>query len=203
MAFILSEDEALKAKLSGITVSDINNLNRPVKVWFRFPEPEIRTITYPNIVIERLTYERDTEREHRGYIQLGYSPDGFPALADPTNLNTGYYTDFPIPYLFHYAVVVQTRNALHDITIQSQLAQLNFLPSRFGYLEIPEDGTIRRLDVTGPENMDTIADNKRFFRKSYLVSVSSELTLAQIDEIVRVGEVHIDLYDIDEELPGL
>lgn len=198
MAFILSEDEALKAKLEGLTVNDINNPNRPVPVWFRFPEMEARTITYPNIIIERIGLERDTDREHRGYIELGYYPDAFEQAEDPTDLDTGLFTDFPIPYLFSYAVVIQSRNILHDISLQSQLTQVQYLPSRFGYLEIPEDGTIRRLDVEGPENLDTIVDNKRLFRKAYSVSVSSELTLAEVDEIVRVTTVDLDLYDLDD-----
>lgn len=201
MAFILSEDEALKTKLQGLTVNDVNNPNRPVPVWFRLPEPEARTITYPNVVIERISYEVDHDREHRGYVQLGYTPDGFPAAADPTSLATGLYTDFPIPYLFNYAVIVQSRNVLHDISIQSQLTDLAYLPPRFGYLEIPEDGTIRRLDLLGIDNMDTIVDNKRLFRKSYTIQVSSELTLQQIDEIVAVGFVNIELYDLDEDFP--
>lgn len=197
MAFLYAEDEALKAKLQGLTVSDVNNTTRAVPVWFRYPEVEARNITYPCIIIERLGYERDSEREHRGYIQLGYSPDGFPNLADPTNLTTNLYTDFPIPYLINYAVVVMARNILHDLQVNTALTAVNKLPARFGYLEIPEDGTIRRLDlVGGPDNMDAIENNKRIFRKSYSIHVSTELTMAQIDEIVRVGTVHIDLEDI-------
>src|SRR5439155_13566416 len=110
---------------------------------------------------------------------------------------TGLFTDFPIPYLVNYAVVVMARNILHDLQINTALTKVNRLPARFGYLEIPEDGTIRRLDLlSGPENLDAIIDNKRLFRKSYNIAISTELTLAEIDQIVRVGTVHIDVEDI-------
>ncbi len=52
MPFILNEDKALKAALSGITVSDSGNPTRPVGVWFGQPDPEIRFQSYPYITID-------------------------------------------------------------------------------------------------------------------------------------------------------
>ncbi|MFZ9615384.1 MAG: hypothetical protein ACO3AG_01805, partial [Fluviibacter sp.] len=49
------------------------------------------------------------------------------------------------------------------------------LPFRFGVLEIPEDGTLRRLEHMGYTKRDTTEDGKRLFVNVFSVRVSSEL----------------------------
>ena len=52
MPFILNEEEALKSLLSGMTVSDSGNANRPVGVFYGQPDKEIRQQAYPYITID-------------------------------------------------------------------------------------------------------------------------------------------------------
>ena len=41
-SFVFAEDKALKTLLQGITVSDLKSAPRPVKVWFGYPDVELR-----------------------------------------------------------------------------------------------------------------------------------------------------------------
>lgn len=189
MPWLLAEDEALKRKLQGILVSDANapDAGRPVTVRFRLPESELGEVTYPLIVLNHLGISRDPDREIRGFpIMLPYTPEG---QQSPT------LSEWPIPYNIEYQIVVYSRKAVHDILLTAALAQMDRIPARFGYLEIPQDGTIRRLDLLEgptPEHMKD-ADGKRIFREVYRVQVSSELLPSQIEEAAQVLEVNTEL----------
>jgi len=301
MTWLLNEDAALKAKLQGLTVDDVNApLNgRPVAVRFRLPETELADMTFPCIVIEHAGISKDDEREHRGYIRLPYVPEGLdprglvplkvdvvdgvanpltlgpdelPGLtvdevlgATPTvwdigtqytsgdfvedggnyfeyvnvtpstgNLTTDgaywtqqvmddgvderltgnddidpstlpYFAEFPIPYNLDYQVTVYSRKAIHDRMLVAALAATDRVPARFGFLEIPEDGTYRRLDLIGGPNTeaDKDRDGKRIFRSTYAVRVSSELIQGAVDTYYRVLtdpdlllEYTTDTYDV-------
>ena len=56
MPYIINEDKALKALVSGITVSDSGNPTRPVGVWFGQPDNEIRQQSYPYITIDLVEF---------------------------------------------------------------------------------------------------------------------------------------------------
>lgn len=85
MPWLYNEDAALKYKLQGLTVTDANNISRPVPVRYRLPEDELATLTYPIIIIEHVGQFPDPAREHRGYIPYGYAPDlsGVTATIQP------------------------------------------------------------------------------------------------------------------------
>jgi hypothetical protein len=213
MPWLFNEDAALKAKLQGLTVADANApvSGRPVPVRFRFPETEVANISYPMVVIEHAGLERDAEREHRaGLTPLGYSPEGSPELATTDVTKMPYWVqDYPIPYNMDYQVVVYARKANHIMQLTGALAAMDRLPHRFGYLEIPEDGTIRRIDlIGGPDPTDTLdQDGKRLFRRTYLIRVSSELLQSQVYDFtnstvktvnltLKYKDFYSDTYDI-------
>ena len=215
MAWILNEDRALKLKLQGLKVTDPNAPagGRGVKVRYRLPENELADLDFPIIIIEHSGISRDPEREHRGYIQLPYAPEGFEGWwdADDTSMDpkdSPYFTDFPVPHNIDYKVTVLTRKALHLMPIISQLAQVDRLPSRFGYLEVPEDSTVRSLFNMGGPDIGTVEysygkdeDGKTLHRASYAVRVPTEITELEVENIWEtflVNAVNIDLSEYSD-----
>jgi len=169
MPFIMNEDKALKAKLSGITVADSGNSARPVGVWFGQPDKEIRYQSYPYITIDLVAVTIEKDREHRGIILLRNTPEG----ADP---NEEYRTEYPIPMSLDYQVSTWSRQPRHDRQIMAELFKTDRLPFRFGGVVVEEDNTIRRLDLLSFAKRDaTDQDGKRLFNNIYTVRISSEI----------------------------
>ena len=189
MSAILNEDKALKAKLQGITVSDSGNPARPVGVWFGQPDTEIRQQSYPYITIELVGVNEGVERAHRGWVEFNYTPEG----ADPTQTYESWY---PIPVDLQYQVTTYARQPRHDRQIMNELFKSSRLPLRFGLLLIPEDGTVRRLDVLGFIKRDTTEQDKRLFSNVFNVQISSEFLIEDLEQVYQVLEApHISLSD--------
>lgn len=172
-AFLLEEDAALKAKLTGMTVSDDRRAARPVGVWFGQPDLELRERTFPYISIELIDINESQERVMNGQPHLTYTPPGYlPAPAGSVNIADW----FPTPYDLDYQVTVWSRHPRHDRQILRDLLA-GRLPMRFGHLDMPETKRIARLDVLGgPQIADTTDENgKRLFRKVFTVRVATEL----------------------------
>ena len=167
MPFILNEDKALKKVLGGITVSDAKVSSRPVGVWFGQPDVEIRDQSYPYITIDLIDIVEERERENKGIIQIPYTPEGYTS-------GTVYKTEVPIPVAIDYQVTSYARQPLHDRGIITALLT-NILPFRYGTLEIPEDKTIRRLELLGYNKRDTTEQGKRLFVNVFTIRVSSEI----------------------------
>ncbi|ORT58168.1 hypothetical protein [Streptomyces sp. CB03238] len=182
MPWIENEDAAIKAKLQGIFVNDTNTPagGLPVDVRFRLPENELATATFPLILIERTRAEPDHQAEHRGTVVLGYTPEGQDSAST-------YLATDPIPYLIEYQVTVYARKQRHAANIAHALSGRDYLHPRWAYLEVPEDGTVRRLEVAGgPEFHDgRDAQGKRLWQVDYLIQVSAEL----LDEIAAIKPV--------------
>jgi hypothetical protein len=200
LPWLINEDRAVKAKLQGLSVTDANAPDgRPVEVRYRVPEVELAKQTFPLIVIEHAGIEKADEREHRGQVWLPYAPEGTTGWWEDGTTSydvrdSRYLVDYPIPYDIRYRISVFTRLSEHDIVLASRMAQPDKVPARFGFLEIPEDGTVRRLDLLGgPELADSRDENgKRLFRREYLISVSSEMLPAVADAYVRATSVALD-----------
>lgn len=201
MPWITNEDAALKFKLQAIYVDDENAPaeGREVPVFYEMPEVEVQDMTYPSIGIEPLGWFRDPEREHRGYIQIPYAPEGFDpwwdtSAADPEfNPNDSPYSSyFPIPYNFDYQITVFSRYQYHLTTIVSELAQYNRLHPHFAYLDIPQDGTKRSLFVNAGPYRGFAHDehNKRLLTATYNIRVCSEL-LGNIDAPPQFGGTQV------------
>jgi len=201
--WLFNEDLALKSKLQGIAVpTDVNAppTGRPVKVRYRMPNTELGELTFPHLIIEHMDILRDSSREHRGWIQLPYAPDGYEGwwgpdddVMDPTL--SPYYTEFPIPMNIRYRITLLSRGARELSAIVGRLMQIDRLPPRFGYLEVPQDGTIRTMELLdGPDiTYAKDGDDKSLHSASYIVSVATELLPQEIQQFTRVTDLHLTL----------
>lgn len=187
MPYLINEDQALKELLKGITVSDSGNPQRPVGVFYGQPDKEIRDQAFPYITIDLVGIAEDRERAHRGYITLPYTPEG----VDP---QTPYATQYPIPVTLSYQVTTFARQPRHDRQIINALFAPSRLPLRFGLLAIPEDGTVRRLDVVGFVKRDTTEQEKRLFSNVYNIQISSEFLRDELNQLYPVLEQPIITY---------
>jgi hypothetical protein len=208
MPWLRNEDSALKMKLCGLTVTDGNSPagGRTVPVRYRLPQDELADLSYPIIIIEHAGLYPAPEREHRGRIQLPYAPEGYqPWYSGPANAQVAdspYYANFPMPYNFDYVITLYARfMAQHVQPLVAQLATEPYLPAKFGYLNIPQDGTVRSMFLQGgPEfNYGKDEDGKRMFSVAYRIRVFSELVqgvqsmLSYGGTLVPVNTVDIDL----------
>lgn len=172
MPFLINEDKGLKALLAGVTVTDAKNGARPVGIWFGQPDVEIRAQSYPYLTIELIDISEAYERNNRGISELSYTPEGL----DP---ELRYLTENPIPVNLDYQVTSYTRQPIHDRQVISAMLS-NILPFRYGTLEIPEDGTLRRVELLGYAKRDTTEQGKRLFVNVFSIRVSSELFSSEI-----------------------
>lgn len=220
MPWLLNEDNALKKKLSGIRISDQsapptgdpNELpGLPVAVRFRVPENELANLTYPLIIIDPPQVNPASDREHRGRARLPYIPEGVDRDSVMTyKRSTGDYyewdpgehdfadspfvAEFPIPYNLDYQVTVYARYNAHITQIVAALARIDYLPSRYGYLEVEEDRTVRTLETIGSTGIISTkdGDDKRLFQAVYAVRVATELSLYEVSQLSRPVET-VDL----------
>lgn len=191
--FLLAEDAAIKDAVSGLTVPADREAagNIDVGVWFRWPQREYGDALFPFITIDLVGVQFDAERAHSyNYDDMHYLPDTSPVAATPVN----YRTPYPVPVKLLYLVATHTRSARHDRILLSTLLGSR-LPLRFGGLYVPQDGTIRRLDVLDiGESNDYDSLKKRVFRRMFTIGVSAEMLPEEVDATVahRVDEVIID-----------
>jgi len=196
--FLQNEDDALKLKLQGLTVSDATSdraNGRRVTVRFRNPEYEFSDTTFPLALISHTSIARDPERESRGTVRMNYAPEGYAHWEPMTDPNASpYTTETPIPVNINYGIEIFTRKQQHLIQLTNQLMGFDRLPPRLGFLAIPQDGTVRRLDILGgPEYSETKdSSGKRICVASYAVLVSSEIFLKEIETLPPVLKVLFD-----------
>jgi hypothetical protein len=188
VAFLLSEDKALREKLTGMTVTDqkADELGDPrtVGVWFGQPDQEIRSQSYPYITIDMIDMQRDVEREMRGIVTAEYLR---PAELDD---DEPFEMTLPIPVNIDYQITSYARHPRHDRAIISQLLSVK-LPIRFGILEL-DDNTVRRLDVLDVSKRDVSEQGKRLFINAITVRVSSEIAPTIFTSLQEVLSVHLD-----------
>lgn len=199
MPFLINEDAALKTMLQGITVSDAGSSARPVAVYYGQPDKEIRQQTYPYITIDLISVREDTSRMHQGAVDLTYIPEGLGVTAVDGLINR--ITNFPTPVDLYYQVSTWARQPRHDRQIAAALFSAGRLPFRFGQLDIPEDGTVRRLDMLGFSKRDTTEGGKRLFSNVYNIKISAELfpeLLAQVYTVTQDPTItmHTEMYTL-------
>jgi hypothetical protein len=183
MTFIISEDEALRNMLTGMTVSDNKNPTRPVGVWFGQPDPEIRAQSFPFITVDLIDISEARERVMAGRGEAWYLT---PEDLEP---DEGWDMFLPVPINLDYQVTTFARQPRHDRQILAQL-MANRLPLRFGSLPVVEyvteeqeggktievgQATVRRLDVLNVLKRDITESGKRMFMNVFTVRVSSEI----------------------------
>lgn len=209
MPWLYNEDAALKVKLQGLVVFDNNapSGGRPVPVRFRLPQDELANLSYPIIIIEHAGWIPDPEREHRGTnIQLPYAPEGYSQWWGPTQpadvTASPYYADFPMPYRFNYQITVYARfMTQHMRPLVAQLLTDPYLPAKFGYLNVPQDGTVRSMFLEGgpEEGYGFDEDSKRMLKTTFLVSVFSEL-VQNVQSLVPFGGTLVPVSAVNLDL---
>jgi hypothetical protein len=201
MSFILAEDAALKTFLSGITVSDEKNPNRPVQVWFGYPDVELRAQTYPYMTIELIDVRAAKERQSNGIF---YDTDNRGTVAAVAGVSYRYAT--PLPYDLVYQITSYSRHPRHDRAIITQLLQQKF-QSQYGNLDVPNELNTetakRHMFLDGFLKRDMIEEGRRLFRNAFTVRVVSEMTpLNAQNALSNVQTVQINriTYDIPDGL---
>lgn len=204
--FLLAEDAALKERLSKVSVVDDRNSERLCQVFYGYPDAEIEK-EYPFFTIDLLGIDYANYRQHsektwyysndsdfHGGSRIDYYPSeldaaGLNAMAGPNGVLT---MEQPVAIDLTYQVTSYARHPYHDRQIQAKMLRRVF-PWRRGFIEIPEDGTIRRCDLLDwrpSDFVDTEADNmKRIFRKFYTVRINSEIPTSDLGAIQKVLEV--------------
>lgn len=210
MPFLFNEDAALKYKLQGIQVYDVNNPDGlEVPVRFRLPEDELASMTYPMITIEMQNLSLATDRQFSGRGTLQYAPEGYARWWSPdaTTYNpqdSPYrYEVAPTAYNLDYRVSVYSRLVRdHLLPITSRLMQYDMLTARGAYLNVPQDGTFRQVSVMGgPKityaNVDADDNQKRFVTSTFLIRVPTEIVnkITDLSPAVyaRASQILIDL----------
>jgi hypothetical protein len=192
--FLEAEDAALKMRLSDMPVSDDKNAQRTAQVFFRHPTKETEKI-YPYVTIELLDIMHATDRQHS--FQDLYYRDGspetsnllyYPSELDEADLQAQVVADGYLatseftPVNLMYQVTAYTRSAQHDRQLtRLMLRRISPFQGR-GWIEIPEDGTIRRLDIMDWRSDDILDGEagykKRIFRKVYTMMMNAEIPTA-------------------------
>lgn len=208
MTFLISEDEALRNLLLGMTVTDQKaasegSTTRSVKVYFGQPDQEIRSQSYPYIVIDMIDISEDNLRAMRGMVKPIYmdDPETMPAVQGlnpelPYNPETNdWMIHWPIPVNIDYQVTTYSRQPRHDREILSQILYTR-IPMRFAVLE-PSDGnsegvgTVRRLDLLDISKRDVTEQGKRLFVNAFTVRVSSEIAETTYNQLYKALQVDV------------
>ena len=210
--FLLAEDAAIKNRFSGLHVSDDRQGSRPVQVFFRYPESETER-SYPFVTIEMIDIVHARNRQH-SEVSLEYAKVGTPLheksltrpnalkyfpdrISNMENVTGALSSDFIttnefVPVDILYQVSTFTRSALHDRQLSSQMLS-TIVPFRKGFIDVPEDGTIRRFDLldwTTADLLDSEAGyRKRIFRKIYTLQMSAEIPSTDMYGFQKVSSV--------------
>lgn len=202
MTFLISEDEALRDRLKGMTVSDEQNPSRPVGVWFGQPDPEIRQQSFPFVTIDLINVAENRQRVMSAQqVSPWYFEPAALTLAGQTY--DDWSMNMPIPVDLDYQVTTFSRQPRHDRQIMAQLLGKR-LPLRFGSLVVREkqtgvvggveqwDSTVRRLDLVDIAKRDSVESGKRMFMNALTVRVSSEIPTPFVERLYkRVNTIHI------------
>lgn len=203
--WLLAEDHALKMRLSDMPVSDDVESTRIAQVFYRHPSKETEKV-YPFVTIELLDISQATDRQHsmQTYYYREGDPDNstllyYPSEQDQTDLqaavgSNGFLSTSEFtPVNLMYQVTCHTRHAQHDRQLTALMMRRIFPFQGRGWVEIPEDGTIRRLDLMDWRSDDILDGEagykKRIFRKVYTVMMGSELPTADFIETKKALSV--------------
>lgn len=187
--FLIAEDEALKAFVQGMTVADEKSAaangpagtikTRPVKVWFGYPDVEVRAQEFPFVTIDLVDIVHANDRQQQGRI---FDSD----FMGTQQAETGYVYEYDLPVAFDiiYQITTHARHPRHDRAILFQM--WNKFPAKYGKLPVSNqiDTKIgwRSMFVDGYVKRDTFEDsesgNRRLLRNVFTVRVVSEMTPA-------------------------
>jgi hypothetical protein len=214
--FLLAEEEALKAKLTKIYVSDPNApaKKRRVHVRWGYPMAEVNR-QYPFISIDLIDIEFAADRAHSAQIvPIDYWPSEYATFAEYAEAYGLTLDDVHLvqatmwhPYDLHFQLATHARSARHDLELTNILLTTNFLPHRWGWLFVPADQSYRWLDLvdwaTANYNEGAGDSQNRIYRKIYHIVVSAHLPPEDPFIFAKVLKVHGTLKTIPgEEVMG-
>ena len=186
--FVIAEDAALKTKLQEIIVTDDKNANRPVKVWYGYPDTEVRELSWPFITIDLIDIVQAEYRQTSGQIV----DNDFGGQILPV-ANKGYRYGTPIAYDIVYQITTYSRQPRHDRALINSV--FNIFPSKYGYLVVPNqlgtESTGRTMVLDGYVKRDAVdgeTGNRRILRNVFTVRVISEMP-PQVAEARLTGTV--------------
>lgn len=197
--FIIAEDDALKTYLQGMTVADEKSAaangptgtikTRPVKVWFGYPDVEVRAQEFPFITIDLVDIMQANDRQVQGRL---VDNDYRGTVAAQTGYSYSY--DYPVAYDLIYQLTTHARHPRHDRSILFQM--WNKFPAKYGKLpvknELGNQTSQRSMFVDGYAKRDTFEDaesgNRRLLRNIFTVRVVSEMTPQVAAQRVRATE---------------
>ena len=191
--FIVAEDLALKTLLSGITVDDDKTSPRTIKVWFGYPDIEVRDQTFPFITIDLIDILAANDRQTSGHLE----DNDYQGTISPVT-GYAYSYDIPIAYDLVYQITTYARNPRHDRSLIYQL--MNKFPSKYGYLIVPNQlgtqNSSRSMFLDGFVKRDAVQSdtgNRRLLRNALSVRVVSQMTPIQAATASKqVQSVHVN-----------
>lgn len=197
--FLIAEDAAIKAYLSGMVVVDEKSAaangptgtikTRPVKVWFGYPDVEVRAQEFPFVTIDLVDIMPANDRQTQGRLH----DNNDRGTKAPQN-SVHYEYDMPIAYDLIYQLTTYSRHPRHDRAILFQM--WNKFPSKYGKLlvknQLGTESAARSMFVDGFAKRDTFEDgesgNRRLLRNVFTVRLVSEMsptTAAKVYPVVR------------------
>jgi hypothetical protein len=217
--FLLAEDAAVKRRFSNISVTDDREQTRVAKVFFRYPEGETER-EYPFITIENIGIAHDRSRQHSeqtyyfsssgsassGPVYVNYFPSELDSAGMVAALGNNPFLAFDsfIPVMLMYQVSTYARSALHDRQLTAKMLR-RVTPFRRGFIEVPEDNTIRRFDLMSWGNSDLLdgeaAYRKRIFRKVYSLQMTAEIPASDYYALKQVTSVVGTIKNEDNQNP--
>lgn len=219
--FLFAEDAALKERLAAVAVSDNRNTERVSQVFYGYPDAETEKV-YPFFTIDLLDVSFASDRQHSerqwyytndqaltpAQQEIYTSIDYYPSEKNASDMATaagvdGFLSmDQFVAVDLLYQVTTYARNPIHDRQLHGLLLRRVF-PMRRGFIEIPEDGTIRRCELLDWRSADYIDQDaghkKRTFRKVYTVRINAEIPQSDLLEVKKVLSVQGLLQDNDLE----
>lgn len=217
--FILAEDAAVKYWFSKMTVTDDREVSRPLKIFFRYPDNETER-TYPFATVELIDIVHAVTRQHSEVTLYGststaassqyvgpnsftYFPSTHPDLTEYANLGPLVSTESFVPVDLLYQISTYTRSALHDRQLISQIMQSLAL-FRSTYISVPEDGTLRRLQLLDWITADLLDPEagyrKRIFRKVYTIQLSAEMKQTDVVAARRALSITTDIISTNSDI---
>ena len=202
--FLIAEDTALKALLQGMTVGDEKTASRPVKVWFGYPDVEVRAQEFPFVTIDLIDMIPANDRQTSGQLVDNDYRGAVAPIAGKT-----YRYEVPVAFDLIYQITTYARHPRHDRAMMFQLTHK--FPSKYGGLLVPNElGTEtsrRHMFLDGFAKRDAVdgeTGNRRLLRNIYTVRVISELTpLDAGRRASRVEEVLVNLPELTDQTSNI
>ena len=223
--FLRAEDAALKKRISHIAVTDDRNVERVCGVFFRYPH-DVTEKAYPFLTIDLLSINHATDRQtsETTYSYTADTSGMTPAQIQANSNDLTYYpstlnkagmdalstagtylqTEAFVPVDLMYQVTSYCRSQDHDRQLTATLLRRVF-PFRRGFIEIPEDGTMRRLDLMSWSTSNILdqesAYTKRIFRKVYTLRMNAEIPASDLMTTKRALTVNRTINVKNHSLP--